>query len=57
MFSIRFGSLFFQEVQQGGGHLYSPRRSDAMAFATRQEAEAFLAENNLTVGAQIARLQ
>jgi len=57
MFAIVFGSLFFQEAQQGGGHLYSPRRSDAMAFATRQEAEAFLAENNLTVGAQIARLQ
>ena len=57
MFAITFGSLFFQEVQPGGGHLYSPRRSDAMTFATRKEAEAFLAENNLTVGAHVARLQ
>ena len=57
MFAIVFGSLFFQEVQQGGGHLYSPRRADAQTFATRQEAEAFLASNNLTVGAHVARLQ
>ena len=56
MFSIRFGSLFFQEVQPGS-HLYSPRRSDAQTFTTEQEASAFLAENNLTEGAQVARLQ
>ena len=57
MFAIVFGSLFFQEAQQGGGHLYSPRRSDAMTFTTRKEASDFLAENNLTVGAHVARLQ
>jgi len=56
-FAITFGSLFFQEVQPGGGHLYSPPRSDARTFATEQEASAFLAENNLTVGAEVARLQ
>ena len=57
MFAITFGSLFFQEVQQGGGHLYSPRRADAMTFTTRQEASEFLAANNLTVGAHAVRLQ
>ena len=57
MFAITFGSLFFQEVQPDGSHLWSPRRADAMTFTTRKEAEAFLAENNLTVGAQVARLQ
>ena len=57
MFGIRFGSLFFQELQPDGSHLWSPRRADAMTFTTRKEAEAFLAENNLTVGAQVARLQ
>ena len=57
MFAITFGSLFFQEVQSDGSHLFSPRQSDAMTFATRQCASAFLAENNLTVGALVARLQ
>ena len=57
MFAITFGSLFFQEVQPDGSHLYSPRCADAQTFATRQEAEAFLAENFLTVGARVARLQ
>jgi len=57
MFAITFGSLFFQEVQSDGSHLFSPRQSDAMTFATRQGASAFLAENNLTVGALVARLQ
>ena len=36
MFAITFGSLFFQEVQSDGSHLFSPRQSDAMTFATRQ---------------------
>jgi len=57
MFAIAFGKLYFQELQPDGSHLWSPRRSDARTFATRQEAEAFLAENNLTVGALVARLQ
>jgi len=44
MFAIAFGKLYFQELQPDGSHLWSPRRSDARTFATRQEAEAFLAE-------------
>ena len=57
MFAITFGSLFFQEVQPDGSHLWSPRRADAQTFTTEQEAESFLASSNLTVGAHVARLQ
>ena len=57
MFAIAFGKLYFQELQPDGSHLYSPRRSDAQTFTTEQEASAFLAENFLTVGARVARLQ
>ena len=56
MFGIAFGKLWFQERQKDGSHLWSPRRLDAMPFATRQEASAFIAEYNLTVGALVVRL-
>ena len=56
MFGIAFGKLWFQERQKDGSHLWSPRRLDAMPFETWQEASAFLAEYNLTVGALVVRL-
>ena len=34
MFGIAFGKLWFQERQKDGSHLWSPRRLDAMPFAT-----------------------
>jgi len=57
MFAITFGSLFFQEVQPDGSHLWSARQRDAKTFTTLLVTRTFLAENNLTVGAQVARLQ
>ena len=56
MIGISFGKLWFQERQKDGSHLWSPRRLDAMPFATEQEASAFVEAYNLSVGALVVRL-